>query len=124
MYTSKMPTCYLAVCNVLDELADSAGRPINWRRPVYAAIDELRAIDAPAEQIDTAERLSIALLKLDWAIQKSDGERQEELREQLAELGETWRSQSEAAPMAQDDVMDAEEVGSVTAALERITQRF
>jgi hypothetical protein len=124
MYSSKTPTCYMAVCNVLDELADSAGRPINWRKPVYEAIDELRAIGAPAEQIDNAERISIALLKLDWAVQKGDSEKQEQVREQLAALGETWRGNGEATPVAESEVVEAYDVGPATEAIERIVQRY
>ena len=123
MYTSKTPTGHIAVCNVLDELAN-ATHITNWRRPVYEAIDELRAMGAPSDQIETAERISITLLKLDWAIQTRDSEKQEELREQLAELGETWQSMGESMPATSDDVDYAEEMGSVTAALERITQRY
>ena len=124
MYTSKTPTCYLAVGNILDELADTAMRNLHWRRPVYAAIDELRAMAAPTEQIELAEKLSIALLKLDWAIQKNDAEKEEHVREQLAGLGEAWRSMAEIVPVTEDDMIDEREVGSVTAALERIAQRY
>ncbi len=124
MYTSKTPTCYLAVCTMLEELADTSMRTINWRKPVYAAIDELRVVAAPAEQIEVAEKLSIALLKLDWAIQKQDAGKEEHVREQLACLGEAWRAMAEALPATEDDMIDEQEVGSVTAALERIAQRY
>lgn len=124
MYTSRTPTCYLSICNMLDELADNSVRTINWRKPVYAAIDELRAMAAPVEQIGTAERISIALLKLEWAIQKEDGEKEEQVRAQLAGLGEAWRSMVETFPATEDDMIDEQEVGSVTAALERIAQRY
>jgi hypothetical protein len=123
MYTTKTPTSHIAICTVLDELDDAATRPVHWRKPVYEAIDELRAISAPAEQIDTAERIAIALLKLDWAIQGKDSEKQTQVREQLAALAETWRTLDEATPATHEDVLDTCEVGPVTEALERINQR-
>lgn len=124
MYATKTPTSHIAICNVLAELEDSNARTVNWRKPVYEALDELRAIGAPADQVETAERISIALLKLDWAIQKGDSEKQDEVREQLAGLGETWRGMAETTPVAEEDVLEGYDVGPVTEALERITQRF
>ena len=46
------------------------------------------------------------------------------VREQLAGLGETWHSLAETTPVAEEDVLEGHEVGPVTEALERITQRF
>lgn len=124
MYTSKVPTSHVRVCHVIDRLADPAIRTINWRKPVYEAIDELRGMSAPADQIDTAQRLSIALLKLEWAVQKGDADKEEQARAQLAALGEAWRGMAEAVPVEDDDAIDSREVGSVTEALERINQRY
>ncbi len=127
MYLNKTPVSHIGVCNVLDDLGDSTIRGINWRRPVYAAIDELRATAAPVDQLDTIERISIALLKLDWAIQQGNAEKEDQAREQLAELGEAWRSFAELAPAAtlatDDHEIEPHEVGSITEALERIAQR-
>ena len=124
MYTSKLPTSHIGVCSVLDELTDPAIRTVNWRKPVYAAIDELRAMAAPAEQIDAAERIAIALLKLDWAIQGQDSGKQEQVREQLAALAENWRAMGEADPAPAENVLNMQEVGPVTEALEQINQRY
>ena len=72
MYYSKPPMSYEAICQVLDDAAEVAGRPLDWRKPLYAAIDELHAAAAPEEQIRIAERSSIVLLQLDWAILRRD----------------------------------------------------
>lgn len=125
MYQNNSLTTYNKVCSVLNGLADAAAHPANWRKPIYSAIDELHALPATQDQIGIAERISIALLKLDWAILNGDSDKEENARQQLAALGETWRSMADAiqANHSVDDVLDLLEVNSITEALERINQR-
>lgn len=78
-----------SVSELLDELSNAPATALNWRRTLYPLIEHLRAASAPADQIDFAERLSVTLLKLDWAIQKGDSEKQEGARQKLGELRET-----------------------------------
>ena len=61
MYLTEVPTSYAHVSGILDSLATSGARTINWRKPIYSAIDEMRTRAAPQAQIDAAERISIAL---------------------------------------------------------------
>lgn len=103
MYYSKPIKSYEAVCEVLDQVASEEARPVHWRKPLYAAIDELNEAAAPAEQIKTIEQLTIVLLKLEWARQRGQTDKVEAASEQLARLSADWRSMVEA-----DDQIDVE----------------
>lgn len=96
MYYSKPLKSYEAVCQVLDQAATCDAKPVHWRKPLYASIDELTELAAPAEQIKTVEQLTIVLLKLEWAIQRAQADKIEASREQLAQLTADWRSMVEA----------------------------
>ena len=108
MYYSKPLMSYEAICQVLDDAAEVAGRPLDWRKPLYAAIDELHAAAAPEEQIRIAERISILLLQLDWAILRRDSDKAAAARSELAELGETWRALVGAEPLDMQDFVSPE----------------
>ena len=112
---------YSQVCRVLDELTTPAVTPVGWRGPIYSAIDHLRASSAPAEQVELAERISVTLLQLDWAILKGDGAKQEIVREQLSTLGKKWRSTSGVETL--DEVLELREAETINEALERLNQR-
>ena len=112
---------YSQVCRVLDELSTPSVTPVGWRGPIYSAIDHLRASSAPAEQVELAERISVTLLQLDWAILKGDAAKQESVREQLSTLNEKWRSTSSV--QAPDEVLELREVESINETLERLNQR-
>ncbi|MCZ8324254.1 MAG: hypothetical protein O9283_03210 [Sphingomonadaceae bacterium] len=109
MYYSKPLMSYEAICQVLDDAAEAAGRPLDWRKPLYAAIDELHAASAPEEQVRIAERISIVLLRLDWAILRRDSDKAAAARSELAELGETWRALVGAEPLDLEDVVSPEQ---------------
>lgn len=113
MYYSKPLMSYEAICQVLDAATEAAGRPLDWRKPLYAAIDELHAAAAPAEQIRIAERISIILLQLDWAILRRDGDKAAAARGELVELGETWRALVGAEPLDLHDVVSPEQSAPV-----------
>jgi hypothetical protein len=108
MYYSKPLMSYEAICQVLDDAAEVAGRPLDWRKPLYAAIDELHAAAAPEEQIRIAERISIVLLRLDWAILRRDSDKAAAARSELAELGETWRALVGAESLDLQDFVNPE----------------
>jgi hypothetical protein len=95
MYYSKPLKSYEAVCQVLDQVVGCEARPVHWRKPLYAAIDELNEAAAPSEQVKVVEQMTIVLLKLDWALQRGDAEKIEAVREQLARLDADWRSMVE-----------------------------
>lgn len=109
------------VSSVLYKLTTSPVAPVGWRGTIYSAIDHLRASSAPEEQIDIAERISATLLKLDWAIQRGDGEKEEKARQQLSILNESWHSAS--APQTLNEVLELREIETINEALERINRR-
>lgn len=113
MYYSKPLMSYEAICQVLDDATEVAGRPLDWRKPLYAAIDELHAAAAPEDQIRIAERISIVLLRLDWAILRRDSDKAAAARSELAELGETWRALVGAEPLDLQDFVSPEQSAPV-----------
>lgn len=123
MYLTEVPTSYAHVSGILDSLATSGARTINWRKPIYSTIDEMRTRAAPQAQIDAAERISIALLQHEWAIFQQDEDKAEKIRQQVLELGEAWHAEIAAAPAAMDEVMETHETSSINDALERIIRR-
>ena len=109
------------ISRVLAELNASPVVPLGWRRVMYSAIDHLRASSASDEKIEIAERMSVSLLKLDWAVQKGDRERQDHARQQLSELGDRWHDMSSF--QSADDVLELQEVETINEALERLNRR-
>ena len=108
---------YVNVCNLLDELSQSTETPVNWRRTLYPAIEQLRAASAPAEQIDVADLLSVTLLKLDWAILKGDGEKQARARQKLGELGKTRQVNPTLAPPLETTSLETAPLRQITSPL-------
>lgn len=113
MYYAKSLHSYHAICEVLDEAVEPSLRPLAWRKPLYTAIDEMYETDAPDDMITVAERISIALLKLDWAILRGQTEKAAAARKQLAELSEAWCGLDEAEALDLDaldlDALDLDE---------------
>ena len=112
---------------VIDRLSHSSGIHVDWRKAIYAEIDKLRERSGPKERIDTAERISIALLQLDWAILRGDKEKEDKARKSLASLGNIWRSMSDPTrnleSVSLEEVLEPCEVESITAEIERIIGR-
>jgi hypothetical protein len=104
--------------SLLAELTMAQVPPAGWRRVIYAAIDQLQASSAPDEQINVAERISVSLLQLEWAVQRGDDAKQDKARQQLSALRDSWHLAS--APQLQDDVLELREVETISEALERL----
>lgn len=107
---------YIGISGWLDELTSLSGPPAGWRGLIYSVIDHLRNSSAFDEQIDIAERISVTLLQLDWAIQRGDSEKQEKARQQLSTLSDSWHSAF--ALRSLDDVLELQEVEIIKEALE------
>ena len=105
----------------LAELTLSPVPPAGWRGVIYSAIDHLKASSAPDEQVNIAERISVALLQLEWAIQRGDDTKQDKAQQQLRILGDSLHSAN--APQLQDDVLELREVETITEALERLNRQ-
>jgi hypothetical protein len=57
---------------------------------MFSAIDDLRRMQAPSSEICLAERISVAMHRLEWAIRSRDSAAQERLRAELQALGSDW----------------------------------
>ncbi len=78
------------VYQVLDQVCFTGSVAAGARGSIYSAIDRLRSLDAPVEQISTAERISVGIHKLEWAILKGNRAEEEAAREELQVLGAQW----------------------------------
>ncbi|MBA3055389.1 MAG: hypothetical protein FP826_10740 [Sphingomonadales bacterium] len=81
---------YAQVFRVLDALKASSNVAPGLRGSIFSAIDQLRVASAPAEHVAIAERISATMHQLEWALHKSNGERQACIRQQLRALNEAW----------------------------------
>lgn len=115
------------VIDVIDQLQDSAIGSVNWRQAIYSTIDRLRATSAPDVQRDTAERISIALLQLEWATQRGDAAAQEKAKEVVAAMSDAWRDMTTSTGTTEvvrcAEMTEASEPISSTEAIERILRR-
>ncbi len=107
--------------NLLVELTMLSVPPVGWRRVIYSAIDHLHASSAPDKQVNVAERISVTLLQLEWAIQRGDDTKRDKARQQLRSLGDSLHSAY--GPQLQDDVLELREVETITEALERLNHQ-
>ena len=69
-----------------------AGRTTHRARgSLFTAIDSLRQHTAPRDHIETAERISVAIPKLEWTVHRRDGQEKETARSELQLLATRWR---------------------------------
>lgn len=81
---------YLRVYHVLDEVCFD-GRVEWWAlTSIHAAIDELRKERAPVQHIRIAEQVSVALHKLERALQRGSSNEVEAARADLQAHGAAW----------------------------------
>jgi len=81
---------YLSVYGLLDELCFVGQVPARSTGTLHRAVDSLRRLAAPAEDIRTAEAVSVAVHRLTAALRLGDRATQDEARRQLRELGGRW----------------------------------
>jgi len=81
---------YLSVYSLLDELCFAGQVPARSTGTLHQAIDCLRRLAAPAEDIRTAEAMSVAVHRLTAALRTGDAAAQDEARRELQQLGARW----------------------------------
>ena len=81
---------YLTIYRVLDDVCFADTAPAGARGAIYRSIDGLRRAGAPAEHVELAERISLALHKLEAAIRSGDEEGATKVRAELHTAGATW----------------------------------
>jgi Xaa-Pro aminopeptidase len=83
-------SAYLSVYLVLDELGFSDRVRACTLGTIHRAIDQLRLIHAPAEDIGIAEAMSVSAAKLEAALRTGDDGQEEQARAELQQLGARW----------------------------------
>lgn len=83
-------SAYLSVYQLLDDLCFVGRLPPGSACILFKAIDDLRRISAPAEDIRVAETMSIAVHKLEAALRSDDRMEAEQARLELQMLGARW----------------------------------
>lgn len=81
---------YLSVYHLLDDLCFWGRVPPGSACALFKAIDDLRRIAAPAEDIRVAETMSVAVHKLESALRSHDRTEAERARIELQTLGARW----------------------------------
>ena len=77
------------VYQVLDEVLAQGCVPAGARGAMFALVDELRSTTTASEAL-RAERISIELHKLEWALRQRDGRAVDAVRDQLKALATEW----------------------------------
>jgi hypothetical protein len=81
---------YLSVYHLLDLVCFSSRVPHGSAARLHNAIDRLRLIQAPTEDIRAAEGMSVAIHRLEHALTSGDDHEAEEARRDLQQLGARW----------------------------------
>ncbi len=90
MPVNQQNNAYTSVYQVVEELCSGSCPPAGLAGTMYAAIDNLRQMEAPRDDVSLAERISVAMHKLEWAIRGRDSAAQDRLRAELQALGSDW----------------------------------
>lgn len=83
---------YGAVYRVIKEASVSGYITPGLRGTMYKAIDSLKTLKAPADHISIAERVSVTLHALEWAMLRRDDPRRTADWNALRTLEEQWLS--------------------------------
>ena len=78
------------VYQVLDEVLAGQSVPAGARGAIFAVVDELRSSAGECSDVRRAERVSIEIHKLEWALRQGDGSSAEAARERLKALSAEW----------------------------------
>ena len=81
---------YLSVYHLLDLVCFSGRVPPGSSGRIHRAIDCLRRIQAPAEDLRAAEGMSVAIHRLERSLAAGDAAEAERARADLQELGAHW----------------------------------
>ena len=81
---------YLSVYHLLDLVCFSERVPLGSAALIGTAVDRLRTIRAPLDDIRAAEGISVAIHKLERARAVGAGEDAEQARVELRQLGARW----------------------------------
>ena len=78
------------VYQVLDEVIVHRCVPTGARAAIFTVVDELRAATPDGDQARRAERISIQMHKLEWALRDGDNAAVDTAHKQLKSLAAEW----------------------------------
>ncbi|HVU29693.1 MAG TPA: hypothetical protein VHE36_04765 [Sphingomicrobium sp.] len=78
------------VYQVLDEVLGQRSVPAGARAAMFAVVDELRFANALEEDVRRAERISLEMHKMEWALCRGDAAESEAAHEELKALAAEW----------------------------------
>jgi malonyl CoA-acyl carrier protein transacylase len=81
---------HAVVYQVLDNVLGAQCVPTGARAALFEVVDELRAAAGGTEEARRAERISVAIHKLEWALRQADSTAAEAAREELKVLAAEW----------------------------------
>ncbi len=90
MPTTDPNSAYMSVYMVVKELCSGHSVPTGLTGTMYSALDQLRDMQAPRSDLSLAERISVTMHRLEWAIRSGDTDEQTRLRTLLETLGTDW----------------------------------
>jgi hypothetical protein len=90
MPTTDPNSAYMSVYMVVKELCSGHSVPAGLAGTMYSALDQLRGMAAPRSDVSLAERISVTMHRLEWAIRSGDAADQARFRAELEALGEDW----------------------------------
>ncbi len=90
MPIAQQNNAYMSVYQVIEELCSGTCVPAGMTGAMFSAIDDLRRMQAPRADVTLAERISVAMHKLEWAIRSGDAAAQDALRAELQAMGSDW----------------------------------
>ena len=83
-------SAYSSVYQVLDDVCFARTVPAGARGAMFAAIDGLRRVSAPAQHVALAECIAVALHRLEWALRNANEAEEAAIRGELQVLGASW----------------------------------
>jgi hypothetical protein len=86
----KQRDAYVSVYQVVEILCSGNRPPAGLAGAMFSAIDGLRKMQAPRCDLDLAERISVAMHKLEGAIRSRDAAAHGEQLTALQSLGSDW----------------------------------
>ncbi len=90
MPTTDPNSAYMSVYMVVKELCATEAVPTGLTGTMYSALDQLRDMQAPRSDVSLAERISVTMHRLEWAIRSGDAPEQARFRAELEALGSDW----------------------------------
>jgi hypothetical protein len=78
------------VYQVLDEVLAQRCVPTGARAAMFTVVDELRAAVGDVEEIRRAERISVEMHKLEWALRHGDAPATQAAHDRLKALAAEW----------------------------------